>query len=341
MNRPVELDSSLTKNDIPFVDSAKGLFSDNRNVLIAVLCILLLLSFSRIDLIQNMAMILFNIVTILYNILADLVYMLTYSIGEILNASSNTVTTISKTSLDLGNGAINNVGNLLTDVNCQYRGNPVKPNQCKLEDDEIIETTEPSSIPPTIKPTLKNTPTRRINKTTTPKVKGKHMPTKNYAKLTPPPMPTLSTTTPIPTINTTTPIVTYIPTTTMSISTSTPTIKVSTQPTLVTPLPTIYAAGYPNKKDKLFNVFNNNEDDIEIRHPIIDLDNVLEGMENRKATEFDPEPASTLGVNTPKTAWCLAGKMNEKKTCIEINPSKQGCMSGMLYSNENTCKGSV
>lgn len=36
-----------------------------------------------------------------------------YDLGEIINASSNTVTNVAKTSIDVGNGAVNDMGSLL------------------------------------------------------------------------------------------------------------------------------------------------------------------------------------------------------------------------------------
>lgn len=275
---PVEVENKNIlnfKQGTLFRGMYNDIFSDNRNIVIFVLLLLLLMGFSRINFVDSVGGFFYDVLLNLYNFISDFIYSLIYSIGDILNGTSSTVATASKTTIDLGDGAIQDIGNLMTDVNCQYRGNPVKPNQCQL----------PPQIPPSLPPvqveqpippeqsvppeTPSSPPTRRRIERPTPKtITGKMRPT--------------------------------------SIAT-TPPENMGLQVTISNPKPS--------------------------------LDTALEGMIDRRAAAFVPDPVeTTTNTNSKmKSSWCLIGEMENKRKCIEIYPSIQSCQSGMLYPSEEHC----
>jgi hypothetical protein len=319
------------------------IFSDNRNITIFVLMILLILVFSRIPLVETLSQFLYTVISNLYQFAENLVYSITYSTGEILNASSNTVTGVTKTSLDLGNGAINDVGNLLSDVNCEYKGNPVAPNQCHPPEPTpqvVYVTVPPEPTPPTTKP-------RRHIETPSPKVLGKMKPTS-----APPVAPSfLPSLTAVPTA-----VQTQVPTITKQSVTYTPPHRVVTEAAppaskevgetqglysgqplnynstvfVDNPLnPNPYMVGAPAVSDSV------SLDNTTIK-PAVNLDSVLEGLENRQMAAFQPDPIGS-GAGKSKNAWCFVGEMDGKRSCVEIASSKQGCESGLVYGSSDAC----
>jgi hypothetical protein len=68
-----------------------------------------------------------------------------------------------------------------------------------------------------------------------------------------------------------------------------------------------------------------------------DLDHVLEGMENRVAAEFEPDPMESPSMTYKRPAWCRIGEFGDKKTCVEINSKNQSCMSGLLFPDSRSC----
>lgn len=322
------------------------IFSDNRNITILVLIFLLILVFSRIPLVDSLAQTLYNILVNLYHFAENLVYSVTYSTGEILNASSNTVVGVTKTSLDLGNGAINDVGNLLSDVNCQYKGNPVAPNQCHPPEPtpRIVYVT----VPP--EPTPATTAPRRRIPSASPKVLGKMKPT-----AAPPVAPSFLPSTTAPAAP-----ATAVPTATKAATTYTPPLRVGgakppmaaaategsgdlygTQPLgynsrvfVDNPMnPNAYMAGAPKVVDSV------SLDDIgaPMGKTAANLDSVLEGLENRQMAAFSPDPAGAVGTAKSKSGWCFIGEMGGARSCVEIPPSTQSCQSGLVYGSADQC----
>ena len=327
MNRPIELDDKPINVNGKFVKEVyDNVFSDNRNITILILALLLLLTFSRIEFVQWIATFLLNLISFLYRFISDVLYTLINSIGEILNGTSNTITSVSKTSLDLGNGALNDVGNLMTDTQCQYKGNPVVPNQCK----------QPKSVPQKPKaivtPSHIVTPTKRlIKKTSTPRVTGKFIPTKTSkptmirtSKPSLTTVPVLVTTTPVP--PTTIPSKT-IPSTTIPLTT----IPVTTQP--------FYSMSMNDPMDYSGSSDTYSGNILPNKNVVrkFDLDHVLEGMATRSAVEFEPDPIESSYELRNKPAWCRLGEFNNKKTCVEINTVNQSCMSGLLFKDQDEC----
>ena len=75
MNRPIELDDKPINVNGKFVKEVyDNVFSDNRNITILILALLLLLTFSRIDFVQSIAMFLLNIVSWLYQIISNVLF---------------------------------------------------------------------------------------------------------------------------------------------------------------------------------------------------------------------------------------------------------------------------
>ena len=106
-----------------------GMFSDNKDYLIVILAILLILSVIGarfFNFLIDWLQILIDKVIIAFDKLLSGVF---YSTGEILNVSSNAVAGVAKTTINLGNGAINDVGNLLKSASTHEEIPPVKLNQ--------------------------------------------------------------------------------------------------------------------------------------------------------------------------------------------------------------------
>ena len=97
----------------PATTSKPALFSDNRNVLIMLLSLLLLLSVLGVTFINTLFDIVKRGVGVLVSFFGSILGTVFYASGDILNTTTNTVADVAKTSIDLGSGAINDVGNLM------------------------------------------------------------------------------------------------------------------------------------------------------------------------------------------------------------------------------------
>lgn len=333
-------------------------FSDNRNLTIMVLIILLLLIFSRIPLVETMSQVLYNIIYNLYNFIMDLIYSITYSTGEILNASSNTVTGVAKTSLDLGNGAVNNIGNLLSDTECQYRGNPVKPNQCQppeMQPKIVYMTQRPIEKIVTVPVTVPVKQEETTPPSPTPKRLGKVKPMTTppgFVPRTEPPTPPITAKPIIETPTVAKPVIYTPPRKELPPPTQKPVFLIqppikSNGDNLYNGEPLNYESSVfvdnplnPDPYDKNSNMKIMNTVSLD-NNPIkssVNLDSVLEGLENRNMTSFEPDPAGSLtGTAKSKSAWCFIGEFDGKRSCVEIPPSTQGCQSGLMYSSAESC----
>ena len=93
--------------------SESSFFSDNKNVLIILLSALLLLSVLGVTFINVIMDWIKHVLNVLAVFFGGVFGNIFYSTGDILNATSSSVANVAKTSIDLGNGAVNDVGNLL------------------------------------------------------------------------------------------------------------------------------------------------------------------------------------------------------------------------------------
>jgi hypothetical protein len=102
---------------VPFqeknTDKMSSLFSDNRNWLIMFLSILLLLSVLGVTFINTFFDWLKAVIGTIAGFFGSVIGNFFYASGDIINASTNTVADAAKISIDLGSGAINDVGNLM------------------------------------------------------------------------------------------------------------------------------------------------------------------------------------------------------------------------------------
>lgn len=196
------------ESNIDTVAPSRSLFSDNRNVIIIILSTLLILSILGVTFMNTLFDAIKTVLGYVVGFFETVFGTALYSTGEIVNATSNTVADVAKTSIDLGNGAVQDIGNLM-----------------------------------------------KRGATGT-----------NAEKIGVAPIPVIPiTTTPTPTLG-------DIP---------------------------------PNP------------------------------------TTLPPEPQPTAPENpiqsTPKAAWCYVGSINGARNCIQVNPEKQACQSGRLFSSANIC----
>jgi len=136
-------------------DKMSSLFSDNRNWLIMVLSILLLLSVLGVTFINTIFDWLKGVIDIIASFFGSVIGNFLYASGDIINASTNTVADAAKISIDLGSGAINDVGNLMKSG---VTGEEVK----KIPVSPVVVIT------PTTKPTDSGKLDEMIEKATTP-----------------------------------------------------------------------------------------------------------------------------------------------------------------------------
>jgi hypothetical protein len=150
-------DSILPRESPPDMSS---FFSDNKNVLIIILSMLLLLSVLGVTFINVIMDWIKHMLNVLATFFGGVFGNIFYSTGDILNATSSSVAQVAKTSIDLGNGAVNDVGNLLKagvtgDVVPRVPVGPI-----------VLPTTQasvPSSVPPqTSAPSVTVVPTRPV-----------------------------------------------------------------------------------------------------------------------------------------------------------------------------------
>jgi len=89
------------------------IFSNKKDLVIFILGILLLLSITGLYYIRELGEWLGKIIRRIYLFFYSLFAMLFFSTGQIINASSNVVADAATLTVDIGNGAVNDVGNLL------------------------------------------------------------------------------------------------------------------------------------------------------------------------------------------------------------------------------------
>jgi hypothetical protein len=89
------------------------IFSNKKDLIIFILGILLLLSITGLYYIRELGEWLGKIIHRIYMFFYSLIGTLFFSTGQIINASSNVVADAANLTVDIGNGAINDVGNLL------------------------------------------------------------------------------------------------------------------------------------------------------------------------------------------------------------------------------------
>ena len=86
---------------------------DTKTLLILVLCFLLLISILGVNILIDLG----RFLNMIFEFLKNLFGLAGFSFGNILNTSSNTISNVAKTGIDITNGAVNDVGNLM-------KGNP-------------------------------------------------------------------------------------------------------------------------------------------------------------------------------------------------------------------------
>ena len=89
------------------------IFSNKKDLVIFILGILLLLSITGLYYIRELGEWLGKIIRRIYLFFYSLFATLFFSTGQIINASSNVVADAATLTVDIGNGAVNDVGNLL------------------------------------------------------------------------------------------------------------------------------------------------------------------------------------------------------------------------------------
>lgn len=124
-------------------------FSDNKNVLIIILSMLLLLSVLGVTFINVIMDSIKHMLNVLANFFGGVFGNIFYSTGDILNSTSTSVAQVAKTSIDLGNGAVNNVGNLLKSG---VTGDVVS----KVQIGPVILPTTQAAVPSTTTPVSSN-----------------------------------------------------------------------------------------------------------------------------------------------------------------------------------------
>lgn len=99
-----------------------------QNIIILVLSILLVLSFLGINLLDILSNIIKLIIRIFSPLVTELLSILGYTTGSILNKSADVASDVGKTAIDVGEGAIQSVGDLL--IKASKKGvNPDAQNQ--------------------------------------------------------------------------------------------------------------------------------------------------------------------------------------------------------------------
>lgn len=102
------MDNSSTTSSTPPPN-----FDTYKNVLIGVLVVLLLLSFLGINLLDIISDIIKYIVSLFEPIVSQLLSLLGYTAGNVLNKTADIVSDTGKITLDIAEGTVQNVGNLM------------------------------------------------------------------------------------------------------------------------------------------------------------------------------------------------------------------------------------
>jgi hypothetical protein len=97
------------------VESYNDLFS-TKNGIIILLCILLLLSFLGINLLNISGNIIQTIVNIFGPLVSQILSILGYTTGSLLNITADVASDTAKTGIDIAEGSIQSVGNILRDA---------------------------------------------------------------------------------------------------------------------------------------------------------------------------------------------------------------------------------
>jgi len=87
-----------------------------QNIIIAVLLLVVILSFLGINILVVVAVFLQNIINFFVPIFANVLSTFGYTFGTVVNATSDVITETGKTSLDIVNGTIHSVNNVIIDA---------------------------------------------------------------------------------------------------------------------------------------------------------------------------------------------------------------------------------
>lgn len=108
-------------------ESGPSMFT-NKNTIIVVLVVLLVLSFLGINVILIAGNTVQTITSIFGPIVGQILGLFGYTFGTVLNRSSDIVTDTAKAGLDIANGTVQNVGNLIGGAGAGAIGGPIKQN---------------------------------------------------------------------------------------------------------------------------------------------------------------------------------------------------------------------
>jgi hypothetical protein len=100
----------------------------NQNAIIVVLVVLLVLSFLGINIILIAGNTVQTITSIFGPIVGQILGLFGYTFGTVLNRSADVVTDTAKTGLDIANGTVHNIGNLIGGAGAGAIGGPIKQN---------------------------------------------------------------------------------------------------------------------------------------------------------------------------------------------------------------------
>ena len=96
---------------MPPISNNSGI--DNKTIVIICLVALLILVALGVNILGEVSSRILSIFLVIYNFLRSIIVAILFNTGLILNASSDTVTDVTKISVDVGNSALHDIGNLL------------------------------------------------------------------------------------------------------------------------------------------------------------------------------------------------------------------------------------
>jgi hypothetical protein len=135
-------------NTIPPVATATAATSffmaDTRNILLVILVIVLFFSLFQINILAILGNLIQSVLSGLVPQFTQFLSYFGYSTGVAINKTSDLITTTTKGGLDIANGAVQNVGNLLTSSGQPL---PEKPACQKLENTVQTDSKKPASEP--------------------------------------------------------------------------------------------------------------------------------------------------------------------------------------------------
>lgn len=135
------------------VESYNDLFS-TKNGIILLLCILLLLSFLGINLLNISGNIIQTIVNIFGPLVSQILSIFGYTTGSLLNITADVAGNTAKAGIDIAEGSIQSVGNILRDAS---QGHVNEQSKTSL-DNALNQAKNPSSTPPAPKPDTSENP---------------------------------------------------------------------------------------------------------------------------------------------------------------------------------------